>query len=335
MILSGSLLPRLGPRLCAVSGGILFGSGWLFAGLGCFDFAFTVAGIGVLAGIGVGFAYIVPIATCIRWFPQHKGLVTGIAVAGFGGGAALVSQIAGYLIGTKGSSPFETFVILGALFLVMVTTAGLTMKNPPEQAAASKERLDLASIIGRKRFWILFISMAAGLAAGFAVNANLKELYPGSSLGAGVRAVSFFALANAIGRITWGIIFDRLRSTTAIQANLICQAVVLSGSQWILQSNAGLMVFALLTGFNYGGVLVIYASSAARAWGNNHVGQVYGWIFAANIPAALSPIIAGSLYDYTQSFTLPLGIIAAMMAVAALWVKKSLGQACVTTGTED
>jgi OFA family oxalate/formate antiporter-like MFS transporter len=81
-------------------------------------------------------------------------------------------------------------------------------------------------------------------------------------------------LGNAIGRILWGASFDRLPSATAIQVNLICQAVILLCARWILQSSTGLLVFALLTGFNYGGVLVIYASSAARAWGNRHVGQV-------------------------------------------------------------
>ena len=62
-------------------------------GWGNIHFSFTVLGIGLLGGVGVGFAYLVPIATCILWFPRHRGLVTGIAVAGFGGGAALIAQV--------------------------------------------------------------------------------------------------------------------------------------------------------------------------------------------------------------------------------------------------
>ncbi|HBG18856.1 MAG TPA: hypothetical protein DDY32_06145, partial [Desulfobulbaceae bacterium] len=86
VMFAGMLLPRLGPRVCAVTGGLCFGGGWLLASLGVHSFVFTILGIGLLAGIGAGMAYIVPIAVCIRWFPRAKGLVTGVAVAGFGGG---------------------------------------------------------------------------------------------------------------------------------------------------------------------------------------------------------------------------------------------------------
>jgi len=84
MMFAGQFLSRLGPRRCAMLGGILFGGGWMLAGLGRLNFLYTVLGIGFLAGIGAGFAYIVPIATCIRWFPKHQGLMTAIAGARFG-----------------------------------------------------------------------------------------------------------------------------------------------------------------------------------------------------------------------------------------------------------
>lgn len=113
MIMAGQVLPRLGPRRSAILGGVLFGTGWLLAGLGHQHFLYTILGIGLLAGIGAGFAYIVPIATCIRWFPERQGLVTGIAVAGFGGGAAAVSQVGGLLMNSLAPSPFTTFAAFG------------------------------------------------------------------------------------------------------------------------------------------------------------------------------------------------------------------------------
>ncbi len=111
-------------------GGLLFGGGWILASLGIHHFIFTILGIGVLSGIGAGMAYIVPIAVCIRWFPQNKGLVTGIAVAGFGGGAALVSQVGGWLMESLGRTPFQTFFIFGLGFMVTVSLAGSTMRFP-------------------------------------------------------------------------------------------------------------------------------------------------------------------------------------------------------------
>lgn len=317
MIVAGHLLPRLGPRRCAMLGGGLFGGGWLLAGLGHQDFLFTILGIGALAGIGAGFAYIVPIATCIRWFPKRQGLVTGIAVAGFGGGAAVVSQIGGRLMQALAFSPFETFAVFGTAFLCIVTAAGAFMINPDGAELKPHRHLATEQVLGARSFWLLYAAMVAGLSAGFMVNANLKDLYTGNPVGSGITAVALFALANAGGRIGWGWLFDRLASLTMIRANLVLQAGVLLASPLILRSGDGLLLFAVLTGFNYGGVLVIYASSAARLWGRPNVGQVYGWLFSANIPAATAPLLAGYTYDYTGSFFPALTVAGLLMIAAA------------------
>lgn len=323
MFFTGSLLTRLGPRICATAGGVIFGSGWLLASLGGKSFLFTVAGIGILGGIGAGLAYIVPIATCIQWFPERKGLVTGIAVAGFGGGAALVSQIGGGLMASKGLTPFATFSLLGGAFLVLVTGFGFFMENNPALARKHTEPLSLSSVISDARFRFLYIAMFTGLTAGFAVNANIKELLTGVDVATGIAAVSLFAVANALGRVLWGMFFDRTASSVAIQSNLLAQALLLLLSSWILRGTAGLFLFSFVAGFNYGGVLVIYVSSAARTWGSERVGQVYAWLFSANIPAAISPIAAGYGYDLMGSFTLPLALIGVLLILSAITVGKN------------
>ncbi|MDP3478496.1 MAG: MFS transporter [Desulfoprunum sp.] len=316
MLVTGTLLPRLGPRFCAVTGGLLFGSGWLLASFGSVHFAFTITGIGLCAGIGAGFAYIVPIATCIRWFPDNKGLVTGVAVAGFGGGAALVSQTAGWLMNSRGWPPFSTFSLFGLIFLLCVSLAGLMMRNPPEIDTQPSPSLSFKKVLQEPQFRLLYLAMIAGLAAGFTVNANLKELFPAGSVRTGITAVALFALANALGRITWGGIADRLQALTAIRWNLAGQAVILLFSPLILVSETGLLLYAVLTGFHYGGVLVLYAATVAGTWGHKHVGQVYGWLFSANIPAALAPLIAGMVFDHSQSFTGALRVLAAILVLA-------------------
>lgn len=330
MIFTGSLLPRLGPRRCALIGGLLFGCGWLLAGLGGLHFGFTIVGIGLLAGIGVGFAYIVPIATCIRWFPESKGLVTGIAVAGFGGGAAMVSQIGGWLMNSHQMTPFETFTIFGLGFLIVVTAAGWTMRNPPGHTQVHRPQLAARKVVTSAPFILLYLAMFTGLAAGFTVNANLKELFPGGSAATGVAAVSLFALTNALGRVIWGALFDRLAAVRMLQANLLLQASLLMVAPLILTGVAGLLIFAALTGFNYGGILVLYASSVARTWGSENVGQVYGWLFSANIPAAIFPVLAGFSFDRWQSFTLPLSAIALLLLVAIFGVQRLAKDLCPT-----
>ena len=328
MMFAGMLLPRLGPRVCAVTGGLCFGGGWLLASLGIHSFVFTILGIGLLAGIGAGMAYIVPIAVCIRWFPRAKGLVTGVAVAGFGGGAALVSQTGGWLMADLGKTPFETFFIFGLIFMTTVALAGTTMRFPETGSPlVSVPPLKKGEILKHPGFRILYGAMFVGLAAGFAVNANLKELYrgDGDAVRIGITAVSLFALANAAGRVVWGMIFDRVRSTSAIRANLICQALVLLTAPALLGSQYGFWTVAVLTGFNYGGVLVIYVSSAARCWGAEKVGQVYGWLFSSNIPASLSPILAGMAFDTLHSFTVPLATLAGLLVGCAIMISLRRG----------
>ncbi len=155
------------------------------------------------------------------------------------------------------------------------------------------------------------------------MNANLRDLCPAAGIGAGIAAVSLFAVANALGRILWGVLFDRVGSGTAVQANLLCQAGVLLCGRWLLGSEAGLVCFAVLTGLNYGGVLVVYASTSARIWGDRAVGQVYGWLFSANVPAALAPLLAGFVFDRYGDFTVVLWGLGLLLLFAALWVRRS------------
>lgn len=333
MMVVGTLFPRLAPRVSAVIGGLCFGGGWLLASLGTFSFVFTILGIGLLAGIGAGLAYIVPITVCIRWFPQNKGLVTGIAVAGFGGGAALVSKTGGWLMANMDKTPFETFFIFGLIFMAAVVTAGAVMHYPYPQAMplGPVHHEKPTGVLTHPSFRLLYGAMFIGLAAGFAVNANLKELYrgPGNAIEIGITAVSLFAIANALGRVIWGLIFDRVRAATAVQANLLFQAAVLLAAPGMLGSTWGFWAIALLTGFNYGGVLVIYVSSASRRWGAHRVGQIYSWLFSSNIPASLSPIMAGMVFDTFHTFTPALLGLAVLLVACAVLMNRR--QAVINT----
>jgi MFS transporter, OFA family, oxalate/formate antiporter len=168
---------------------------------------------------------------------------------------------------------------------------------------------------------LIYLTMFTGLVAGFTVNANMTKLYTGPGEKAGVLAVAFFAIGSALGRISWGLIFDKVKSLTAIRINLICQAALILASFWLLNSATGFEVFALIAGFNYGGLLVNHASTSARHWGPEHIGQVYGWLSSSNIPAALAPFLAGLIYDKRGSFTIPLAVITVALVAVALLAK--------------
>lgn len=321
MMFSGTLMTKIGPRISAMVGGLLFGGGWVVASFAANSFALATLGIGMLSGIGAGLAYIVPIAVCISWFPRHKGLVTGIAVAGFGGGAALVSQVGAVLMENMGKTPFETFFIFGALFISIIVTASLFFRFPEEDnAQPSSSSVSAKEILNHPLFRLLYVSMFIGLAAGFTINANLKQLFqdPENALKIGVTGVSLFALANASGRIFWGMLFDRIEVATAVQANLFFQALVLLIAPTVLASSTGFLLVATITGFNYGGVLVIYVSSVSRYWGAKNVSRIYGWLFSSNIPASFAPMMAGMLFDSFGNFDSSLYGLSFLLFVATV-----------------
>jgi len=325
MLFAGRLLHRLGPRACAMTGGAVFGAGWLVASFGNLSYAWTVTGIGALAGIGVGIVYVVPIAVLVRWFPASRGAVTGLAVAGFGGGALLISQAAGALLG-GGMNPFEVFRLLGTAFLIISVPAGWLMIFPPGEAGVVEAPLAARTVLRRPEFGVLYLCMVTGLAAGFAVNANLRDLSAHGSAGAGLIAVGVFAVANAVGRPLWGSIFDRMRPHTVIVLNLLGQALLLATAGFWLRGDAGYLAFAVLAGLHYGGVLVLYAAMVVRIWGTAQVGQVYGWMFSANMIAAPAATLSGAWFDAGGGFLVPLAMIAACMLCAAivLWRTASL-----------
>jgi OFA family oxalate/formate antiporter-like MFS transporter len=327
LLFSGSLLRRLGPRRSAMCGALLFCAGWAVAGLGGgISFVFVVAGIGIISGVGVGFAYIVPIAVGGRWFPERPGLVTGIAVAGFAAGSALVGLSGEALMSGGGLSPFQSLAALGAAFLLLGLPAAARMEFPEGEGSTAAPPPARRELLRTKEFRQLFPAMVAGLAAGFAVNSNLKDLLPPGDLAAGAGAVTAFAIANATGRIAWGYTFDRMLPSSALRLNLLAQAVVLAGGYHLVKDIPSLLVFSAVAGFNYGGVLVLYASAAARRWGSMHVGEAYGLLFAANIIASPAPMAAGYSLDIFGSFGPAFLLFAALAAATAFRLGGSIDQ---------
>ena len=126
----GLWMGRSGPRIVALTAGVLYGLGIFLAGFAENSLGLLYLTYGLIAGAGIGLGYIVPVATLIKWFPDKRGFITGVAVAGFGGGAFVTALIAKRLVSSVGA--FQTFTILGILYLVMVVGAALFMSNPPE-----------------------------------------------------------------------------------------------------------------------------------------------------------------------------------------------------------
>ena len=345
MVIAGRLLPKWGPRKLAFSGGIVLGLGYLLAGLfGGTSFWSIFFFIGIIGGSGIGLAYVVPIAVGMRWFPDKKGLITGLAVAGFGFGAMLWVKLAGAwgnLIANLGLS--TTFTIYGIVFFATVMIGGIWMVfppegwkpegwNPPENAKDSKTTKvkDLVSsqMLKTPQYYMILLTFAFGASAGL-MSIGLMKLFPMQALTAsglspaaasgiaGTAMAVFFSLANGFGRIVWGAISDKLGRRNSIMVMMATQGVIVILFQWMAGTPALLYLGATLIGFNFGGNFALFPTITADTFGAKFIGQNYGWVFLAyGIGGIFGPILGGKLGDM-GNFPLAFTICGILCLVAA------------------
>jgi len=345
MVIAGRLLPKWGPRKLAISGGIVLGLGYLLAGLfGGTNFWSIFFFIGIIGGSGIGLAYVVPIAVGMRWFPDKKGLITGLAVAGFGFGALLWVKLAGAwgnLIANLGLS--TTFTIYGIVFFVTVVIGGIWMVFPPEgwkpegwtppedvkdSKVAKVANLGSSEMLRTPQYYMILLTFAFGASAGL-MSIGLMKLFPmqaltanGMSLAvasgiAGTAMAVFFSLANGFGRIAWGAISDKLGRKTSIIVMMATQGVIVILFQWMAGTPALLYLGATLIGFNFGGNFALFPTITADTFGAKYIGQIYGWVFLAyGIGGIFGPMIGGKLGDM-GNFPLAFTICGILCLIAA------------------
>ena len=320
MIFAGRWQERRGPRLVAAIGGVLFAAGYVIAAASRGNLFLLILGIGVVAGAGIGFGYVCPIATCIKWFPKQKGFVTGLAVAGFGGGAVLLSSLASSLFG-RGLDALEIFRYVGLAYGAAIVLASLLLFVPARAAAETKKAAGVAAgaLFRDGRFWLLFGGMFAGTFAGLLTIGNLKPigLAGGVAAGLATTAISSLAIGNACGRILWGVISDKIQGK-AIPLSLgfltlaVAALVPLSRFGWPFVATA----FAV--GFGFGACFVLYAAAVAHVFGPGEVGRSYPLVFLSyGISGTLGPTFGGRLFDVTGGYTAALVVAAALAAAGA------------------
>jgi OFA family oxalate/formate antiporter-like MFS transporter len=346
MVVAGRLLATFGPRVLAVAGGLVLGAGYVFAGLfGATDFWIVTIGIGLVSGAGIGLGYVVPIAVGMRWFPDRKGMITGLAVAGFGFGAMGWVKMAGAwgnLIDAYGLA--ATFILYGFAFAALILVGAIWMKMPPKgwlpagftmnaSTAKGGENYSRNEMLRTPQFYLVFLIFAVTAGAGL-MSIGLMKLYPIEALmAAGYGAVEasaiagtamavFFSLANGLGRILWGLVSDKLGRRRSVLVMTASQAVFLfaftsmAGTPWLLYLGATLI------GFNYGGAFALFPALTADLFGNDRVGQNYPYVFLSyGAGGIVFPILGGKLGDlgnFPLAFSITAGACLIGAAAAAL-----------------
>ncbi|WP_320112946.1 OFA family MFS transporter [Draconibacterium orientale] len=331
MVFAGKWQAKSGPTIVALTGGLVLGAGYILGGLFGSSFLAQLLFIGVLGGAGIGLAYVVPIAVGVKWFPDKKGLITGLAVAGFGFGATIWVKLAGSWFGglLNTSSAFglpgvqSVFVIYGIVFATMVVLGSLVMVNPPAgykpagyeppvnhtAKTSGGVEFDSSHMLRTKQFyaiWVVFIfSALAGLMVIYCIKLfGIDALEYNGIKNAGVitgTAMAWYAIFNGLGRIVWGMISDKLGRKRAIFFMTLFQGVIMLMIYHIFIRfgvTSGFIASACIIGFNFGGNFALFPAITADFFGNNTVGKNYGWMFTAYGFAGIAgPQLAGHFKD--------------------------------------
>jgi len=328
----GLWMARVGPRTVAMTAGILYGIGVMGASFTGGQLPLLYLTYGLLGGIGLGLGYIVPVATLVKWFPDRRGFITGLAVAGFGAGALVTAPLATRLIQTVGVS--QTFLVLGAIYLIMVVAASFFMRNPPANyrpagweptAAVARNRAGGQYTLGQAlRTWqwyalwlVLFLNVNAGISI-------LSQAAPMAVEITGVTAivaagmVSILSIANGSGRFLWAWLSDAIGRKWVFLAMFLIQAVAF----FLLPRTVAFAVFTALAFvilLCYGGGFGTMPAFAADYFGEQNVGSIYGLMLTAwGLGSVPGPLIMANIRETTGAYTTALYMLSALMLVSAV-----------------
>ncbi len=347
MIFAGRWQDKVGPKKVATVGGILLGLGVILSGLvDMLGFGadmvqgtvYLVITYGIIGGAGIGFAYVCPIAALVKWFPDKKGLMTGVAVAGFGGGALIFNYVEQYLIGFFTGFIGMPLLVLGVVYLIFVVIGSQLLVNPPigwlpEGYTPSAKTADGAGtgmmpseMIRTSSFWILWLMFVFAATAGLMTLGNVvsaaKEIDTiVATLELGALIAGIMSIFNAAGRIVWGLVSDKIgRISTFILMFLVLAitmfafGLIPTGTSWIVVT-----IIASIIGFCFGGNFALFPSATTDYFGSTNVGKNYGVVFTAyGIAGIVGALVAGTFgqaFGYSMAF-----IVTGVLAIIAVFL---------------
>jgi OFA family oxalate/formate antiporter-like MFS transporter len=328
----GLWLNRRGPRIVALTGGVMYGVGVFLASFSKHGLWWLYLSYGVIGGIGLGFAYIVPVAVLVKWFPDRRGLITGIAVGGFGAGALITAPVATRLIQTVGV--LHTFAYLGIAFLIVTVVSGAFMQNPPEgwkpagwspsatQAAQRAKRdYTLPEALATWQWWALWLLLFLNTSAGISVISQEAPMFQelarvSAAVAAGM--VGVVSLGNALGRVFWAAVSDGITRKATFFVMFLLQVLLF----WFLPSITSasiLTVVAFVVLLCYGGGFGTMPAFAADFFGAKNVGPIYGLMLTAwGFASAFGPLLIAYMRQANGTYRGALHVIAGVMLISAV-----------------
>ncbi len=329
---AGLWLNRVGPRIVAITGGALYGLGVALASFAGHSLTWLYLTYGVIGGIGLGFSYIVPVAVLVKWFPDRRGLITGVAVGGFGAGALVTAPVATHLIASVGVLP--TFLYLGIAYLVVTVVCGFFMQNPPagwkpagwnpsatQTAQRAGQDYSLGDAVRSWQWWVLWGLLFLNTSAGISVISQEAPMFQDLAKISAITAagmVGIVSFGNALGRVFWAWLSDVVSRRMTFVIMYVLQVVLF----WILpnmHTTALVTAVSFLILMCYGGGFGTMPAFTADYFGSKNVGPIYGLMLTAwSFASVFGPVLIARMRQSTGVYGGALHIIAVVLLAAVM-----------------
>ncbi|WP_289891470.1 OFA family MFS transporter [Virgibacillus pantothenticus] len=342
----GRFVEKQGPRKSGMLAALFFGIGVAGSGLATTYESLHMLYLfyGIIGGIGLGIGYIAPVSTLVKWFPDRRGLATGLAIMGFGFAALLSGPAAAAFIHSIGIS--NTFYLLGAIYFIVMTLSAQYLAPPPEgwapkgfvnnqQHGKKQIKQDLSELtaneaIKTRRFWMLwfmlFINVTCGIAIISVASPMAQEIAKMSALAAAAM-VGIMGLFNGGGRLGWASLSDYIGRPNVYTVFFIIQ--VIAFFMLPFADNAILfqvLIFAILT--CYGGGFASIPAYIGDMFGTKQLGAIHGYILTAWAMAGIAgPLLLSLIYDTTKSYNLTMIIFGGLFMFAlfiSIWIRADI-----------
>jgi MFS family permease len=349
--LFGKWVQAEGPRKSGFWAAVCWGSGFLVGALGIHLHALWLVylGYGVLGGCGLGIGYITPVSTLIAWFPDRRGMATGMAIMGFGGGALIASPLSDMLMkhfaSATSTGVASTWLVLGLGYFLMMTAGAFGYRVPApgwkpaglrepvkQPALITRENVTPAAALGTQQFWLLWIVLCFNVTAGIGVlgqaSAMIQEVFKGTiSASAAAGFVGLLSLFNMGGRFFWASLSDKIgrKATYACFFTLGTALYALVPFAGRSGSVAFFVACFCLILTMYGGGFATIPAYLADAFGPKYVSAVHGRLLTAwSAAGVLGPVLVNYIRQYQidngvpkyEAYSVTLYIMAALLLVA-------------------